>query len=239
METFIRKQTATIISVALALIGFAPYRGVAQEKSHNFSLVPYFKVLDTIDRDGKNPLLKVQWVDTTIIDLRIPSSSSSPEKKRFMAKMRELYEKKGEVFDSARLEAQMLVGLQNCHSYALERYLASKDVEGNSLFNASTSLFNREMAKVLNLSFKQIQRFTAKEFKKNQGNLPRKTLLVFKDKHDIPIHTVFYDQGFHSKNGAFAAHTFPAIQPLLKSYFDTVWIDQFEIDFSKFPNHKN
>lgn len=236
MNTIIRKQIALIASVVLMLMGLTAFRTSAQEKNNNFSLDPYYQIMDTIDRHGGDPYIRIQWMDT-IIALRIPLSEVYA--KKAMNKFRELYEKKGEVFDTAKHKAQFTSGVQNCHSYALERYLLSKQVQDNSLFTASHGLFNGEMAKILAVSFKRNQRLTPKEFKKYQHSLAPQTLLVFKDKQETPIHSVFYDQGFHSKNGALSPHTFEEISPLLKSYFDTVWIDLYEINSDQFVNHKN
>lgn len=236
MNTIIRKQIALIASVVLMLMGLTAFRTSAQEKNNNFSLDPYYQIMDTIDRHGGDPYIRIQWMDT-IIALRIPLSDAYMKKS--MGKFRELYQKKGEIFDSIGYKTMHAVGTQNCHSYALEQYLKSKDVQGNSIFTASHSLFNGEMAKVLAVSFKPVQRFTNKEMKKNQNTLPPKTLLVFKDKNETPIHSVFYDQGFHSKNGALISQTFEDINPLLKLYTDTVWVDLYEINSSKFTTIKN
>lgn len=207
----------------------------AQDEKHYSSLSPYFTIIDTLDKNANEPILRAKWLDT-IIELRIPMSSQ--QQKIAMDKFRALYEKKGETMDTLAFKAVYIIGAQNCHSYALERYFANHDIKDNLLFTPTTSLFNWEMSKVLGVSFKRIQRFNPKDLQKGKESLPHKTLLVFKDKNDMPIHTVFYDHGFQSKNGAFKPVTFETIKPLLKSYFDTVWIDLFEMDSSKFSNFK-
>ena len=176
----------------------------AQDENHHFSLSPYFTIIDTLDKDGKEPILRAKWLDT-IIDLRIPISPK--QQKIAIDKFRALYEKSGKTMDTLSFKSVQMVGAQNCHSYALERYLANQNIKDNLLFTPTTILFNWEMAKVLEVAFKRIQRFGAKELQKNQASLPHKTLLVFWDKNDMPIHTVFYDHGFHSKNGVFMPYT--------------------------------
>ena len=207
----------------------------AQDENQHFSLRPYFAIIDTLDKDGKEPILRAKWLDT-IIDLRIPVSPK--QQKIAIDKFRALYEKNGATMDTLSFKAIQMTGAQNCHSYGLEQYLANQNIKDNLLFTPTTSLFNWEMAKVLEVAFKRIQRYSPKELQKNQALLPHKMLLVFRDKNDAPIHTVFYDHGFHSKNGVFKPYTFETIKPLLKSYFDTVWLDLFELDSSKFANFK-
>lgn len=234
MQTLLKKIFTRSIN-CFFLVYSIPLILLAQEGSQKFSLKPYFTVLDTVDKDGKDPYIRAKWLDTVIL-LRIPQSAV--QQKLNMDKLRPFYEKRGEVMDTQMHKDWLLVGAQNCHSYALEAYLASKDIQDNQLFTPTTSLFNWEMAKVLDVSFKRIQRLTPKVLQKSQVILPQKTLLVFKDKNDSPIHSVFYNQGFQSKNGVFKPYTFKTIKPLLKAYFDTVWIDQFEVDTAQLVNYK-
>ena len=229
------KKLGIVIERTMLALLFFPLHVYAQETSMAFSLKPYYAIVDTTEKDIYDRTVKVRWLNSTI---EILAPASEQNQKAAKEKLKQLFEKKGMPFDSVGHEAMHQSFAQNCHSFALEQYFKSKKIEDGVLFTPSTRLFDKELEKILSESFTLIRKFTIKEFIKAQKELPQGILLVFRNQSNSPFHSVFYNNEFYSKNGAFGARVFPEVKPILKSYFDTAFIEAYAIDQTKFDYFK-
>ncbi len=85
----------------------------------------------------------------------------------------------------------------------LERYFKFHNISGNLLFTDRTIVTeNMYMEKILATSFKKGHSIKTKPNKNLKYAFDKGTLLVFRNKWNTPIHTVFYDGEYHTKYGA-------------------------------------
>jgi hypothetical protein len=122
---------------------------------------------------------------------------------------------------------------QNCHSYALEKYFKSLGIT-DDLFNDSTVLTeNKYMDKILITSFQKTKDYKVKNKKCKDCNFDTGTIIVFRNKWNWPIHTVYFDGLFHSKYGGGQAKAESNVDIVVKRYWDTVTVEEYKLDYNK------
>ena len=127
---------------------------------------------------------------------------------------------------------------QNCHSYALEKYFTYHNISDNSLFTDMTVVTeNVYMDRILAASFVKGHSIMTKPKKNLKYPFDKGTLLVFRNKWNTPIHTVFYDGEYHSKYGGWAAKAEKDLRPVFDKYWDTVTVEEYKLDVSKVDNY--
>lgn len=203
------------------------------------NLESYYTIKDTVQDQQGDYIINVQWLNSEIV-LRIPLPPEEQRKLegKLIAKLGESNKK----VDTALLQQVYMEATQNCHSYALQKYWSYYKVD-TDLFSSTTRLFNEDMQKVLNSAFKKIDSFDRKAIKKKKYQLNNKEaiIIVFRNKYDSPIHSLFYEnQTYYSKNGMLKERTYSKLKALLKErYFDTQTIEAYTIDETKFTNFLN
>ncbi|UYN85138.1 MAG: hypothetical protein KIT51_09505 [Cyclobacteriaceae bacterium] len=78
--------------------------------------------------------------------------------------------------------------------------------------------------------------------KRNAQSVPfdKGTIVVFRNKWDSPIHTVYFDgQFFHSKYGAWPAKAEEKVDFILKKYWDSTKIEEYKLDNKKITDFIN
>jgi hypothetical protein len=133
--------------------------------------------------------------------------------------------------DTLTMNEMRTIGAQNCHSYALEKYFNSIQVD-NTLFTRWTSLKeNKYMNSILMTTFVKTKSFDTKRKKCKECSFDKGSLIVFRNKWNTPIHTVYFDgQYFHSKYGALRAKAESNVDPILKKYWDSTKIEEYRLD---------
>jgi hypothetical protein len=122
---------------------------------------------------------------------------------------------------------------QNCHSYSLEKFFNDKGIN-DSLFTEWTVLAgNRYMDKILQTTFEKTKSYIVKKRKCKECDFDKETIIVFRNKWNTPIHTVYYDGNFHSKYGGWPAQTENNIKIILDRYFDTVLLEEYDLTNKK------
>lgn len=142
--------------------------------------------------------------------------------------------------DTLTMNEMRTIGAQNCHSYALEKYFNSIQVD-NSLFTKWTSLKeNRYMNSILTTTFVKTSSFDTKRKKCKECSFDKGSLIVFRNKWNTPIHTVYFDgQYFHSKYGALRAKAESSVDHILKKYWDSTKIEEYRLDNEKIMSRIN
>jgi hypothetical protein len=190
-----------------------------------------YRVIDTTLVDNTSMLLKVLWMDSLI---QIRNTTSLKYDLEYQRKFRRDSTFVPTSEDTLRYNAMRKTASQNCHSYALERYLRYHKVADQVLFTDKTILKeNRQMDKILETAFKKDKTVKTKPRRNLESNFSKGSLLVFRNSWGSPIHTVFYDSAFHSKYGGLTAKAEKGLKPILKRYWDTVTIDEYRIDSLK------
>ncbi len=227
----VKKLQLTIL-VAM-LLGFKTSISQTRiEESKFVSIKSLYHIVDTIKTKDKTSLtLTVSWMDsvieirkTTIVKYDLVEMRKFGRDPAFVPKPE----------DTIRFKDLRKTFSQNCHSYALEKYFVHQNISDNALFTEWTSLTeNKYMERILSTSFQKMSTFNTKRRKCKDCFFSAGTIIVFRNKWNSPIHTVYYDGKFHSKYGGWAAKAESHIESILKVYWDTKVIEEYRLDYGK------
>jgi hypothetical protein len=199
------------------------------------TILNLFNIEDTVARDNASVTMKVLWMDSVLEIRKTTTLKYDLEYARKFRRDSTFIPTQKDTINSYELRS---IGSQNCHSYALERYLKFHNISGNLLFtNRTVVTENMYMEKILTTSFKKTDSIKTKPKRNLKYAFDKGTLLVFRNKWNTPIHTVFYDGEYHSKYGAWAPKAEKELRPVFDKYWDTVTIEEYILDTSKVDNY--
>lgn len=218
--------------ILLAVLLLAPALAICQsEDSHITSIKPLYRVMDTVLRDPTSVTMNVLWRDSVI---KIRKTTSLKYDLAYARKFRRDSTYVPTQKDTLSYNELRRIASQNCHSYALERYFDYHGIWDKELFTNMTVVTENEyMGKILATCFKELARVKTKPRRNLQYNFKRGSILVFRNKWQVPIHTVFYDGYYHSKYGAWPAKAERDLKPVIERYWDTTVIEEFQLDSVK------
>ena len=194
-----------------------------------------YKIQDTLSRDNTSVTLRVLWMDSLLEIRKTTSLKYDLEYARKFRKDPTYIPTKNDTITYNELRR---IGSQNCHSYALEKYFKYHNVSENTLFTDKTILTqNMYMEKILTTSFKKGLSIKTKPRKNLNYPFEIGTLLVFRNKWNTPIHTVFYDGEYHSKYGGWAPKAEKKLKTVFDRYWDTTTIEEYKLDTAKLENY--
>lgn len=142
------------------------------------------------------------------------------------------------VTDTLNMNKMRTSGSQNCHSYALNKFFKNIQLD-NLLFTEWTALKeNRYMNSILATTFAKTKSFEPKRKKCKDCSFDKGSIIVFRNKWNTPIHTIYFDgQFFHSKYGVLPAKTEHNIDAVLKRYWDSTKIEEYQLDSKKIVDY--
>jgi len=197
----------------------------------------YFAV-DTVQTKYKyNPTLRINWMDSIIeLDYTTRIKYDLEEIRKFRRDSTYV----PSTADTINMNKMRTTGAQNCHSYALDKFFSSIQID-NSLFTKWTSLKeNKYMNSILATSFIKTNSFETKRKKCKECSFDKGSIVVFRNKWDTPIHTVYFDgQFFQSKYGALPAKAEDNVDLILKKYWDSTKIEEYKLDDKKITDFIN
>lgn len=142
--------------------------------------------------------------------------------------------------DTLRANEMRKTFSQNCHSYALEKYFKNAGIADGLLFTEWTALVeNKYMDKILSTTFEMTKSFETKRKKCKNCDFNKGVIIVFRNKWNWPIHTVYYDGKFHSKYGGWGAKAEDNVEMILKSYWDSTKIEEYRLDENRIATYLN
>ena len=189
-----------------------------------------YSVADTISRDKTSVTLNVKWMDSPIQIRKTTRMVYDLEYQRKLRKDPTYYPTRE---DSLRFMNLMETFTQNCHSYALEKYFDYHHIV-DSLFTKRTVVTeNMYMDNILMAAFRKEREVKTKPARNLKAEFKEGSLIVFRNKSHAPIHAVFYDGKFHTKNGGWASRTEESLKPIFKKYWDTEVIEGYQVDREK------
>ncbi|MEO7991105.1 MAG: hypothetical protein ABI663_16265 [Chryseolinea sp.] len=197
----------------------------------------YFTV-DTIQTQYKyNVTVRINWMDS-IIEI-----NNTTRIKYDLEEAREFRRDSTYVpspTDTINMNQMRTTGAQNCHSYALDKFFESTQLD-NLLFTEWTVLKeNRYMNSILATTFTKTKSFEPKKKKCKDCSFDKGSIIVFRNKWDTPIHTVYFDgQFFLSKYGAWPAKAEDSVDLILKRYWDSTKIEEYRLDNKKIEGFIN
>ncbi len=191
----------------------------------------YYSV-DTVQSKDKNSLtVDIKWMDSVIQIRKTTRVKYDIDEAR---KFRRDSTYTPSLTDTLRVYEMRKIFSQNCHSYALEKYFKNAGLNDELLFTEKTVLTeNMYMDKILVTAFEKINSFETKRKKCKDCNFSIGSIIVFRNKWNWPIHTVYYDGKFHSKYGGWAAKAEDTVDIILKAYWDTTTIEEYKLDDKK------
>jgi len=181
-------------------------------------------------KDGAGRNIRVLWMGSTIeIRKTINLNYNLKEARKW---------RKDESFipsseDTLRHREMSMIASQNCHSYALEKYFASAGLKNTLFTNRTVLTENRYMDNILSESFKKISTQNIKNKKCKDCTFHPGSIIVFRIASGSLIHSVYYDGGFYSKYGGWAAKTEGEITPIIKRYWDSKIVEEYVLDQEK------
>ena len=227
------KIISVLLIIAICLLDNGPSWGqtVAEFDSPIKSLKGLYQLSDTSSIDFNTATINVIWMDSLI-------------QLRFLTKLEDDLEtarkwEKDPTYipseDEKELRLKFLkMSAQNCHSFALEKYFAYHTISDNVLFhNKSVLVNNKYMKYIISTAFTLNKSIDTKRKKNFKTEFTKGSLLVFRNKENWTIHTVFYDGQYHSKNGGWEAKSVDKLKEIYDSYWDTVVIEEYQIDMNK------
>ena len=219
--------------VTTTILALTIYQVTAQSTVDNkvLSIKNLYFPTDTISTKDKYSLtVDIKWMDSVIQIRKTTAIRYDLEESR---KFRRDPTYNPTPDDTLRYTKLRKTFSQNCHSYALEKYFRNVGVT-DDLFNETTVLTeNRYMDKILITSFEKTKEFKIKRKKCKDCTFDKGTIIVFRNKWNSPIHTVYFDGQFHSKYGGWPAKAEDKIDNVLKKYWDTVTIEEYKFDNKK------
>jgi len=225
------------ISIVMPLI-ICSISGFCQGRAQEISgIKEIYKVIDTLTRDNTSVTLQVSWMDS-LIEIRKTVSL-----KYDLANMRRFRHDSTFVPtapDTLRYNELRRIGSQNCHSYALEKYFEYHHIKDDELFTSMTILTeNKFMDDMMATAFEKVSSIKTKPKRNLKHPFTKGTLLVFRNKENTPIHSVFYDGEFHTKYGAWGPKAEKELKPILDKYWDSTIIEEFQLDAGKVAKYLN
>ncbi|MRT92275.1 hypothetical protein [Ancylomarina sp. 16SWW S1-10-2] len=191
-------------------------------------------VLDTLKVENKSMIINVLWLSDTI-----KINILNQDKKTDTSSLENI-EHKG-YFASKGYVLSDETSIQNCFSYALEKYFENNETFSQNIFRKTTSIKSESLEKILRNSFKVITEFSTTPRKNLKKTIPNDVLLAFVNNFGWIIHTVYYrDEIFYTKNGMFEPNTFKSLNKFIKkTYWDTEHIIVYKIDDDKIKTKLN
>ncbi|MRT92582.1 hypothetical protein [Ancylomarina sp. 16SWW S1-10-2] len=182
--------------------------------------------LDTIKMTDKNMIINVLWLSDTI---RLSVSNERTDTSSLKKNNRKGY------FASRGFILTERSTMQNCFSYALEKYFENSETYRQNIFRETTTIDRVSIEKILNNSFIKIAEFTTKPRRNLKKNIPNDVILAFVNDIGLTIHAVYYrDEIFYTKNGGFESDTFESLNKFIKkTYWDTQTIKVYQFDKTK------
>lgn len=219
-----------IITPLLALTIYQTTAQIAINESPT-SLKNLYYAIDTLPSTNKSYFtVNLKWMDSIIQIRKTTSLRYDLEEDR---KFRRDPTFNPTSDDTLRHTEMRKTSSQNCHSYALEKYFKNIGVR-DELFTGNTVLTeNKYMEQILFTSFEKTKEFKTKKKKCNDCLFDKGTILVFRNGSGSPIHTVYFDGRFHSKYGGWSAKGEDNINIVLKTYWDTLTIEEYKFDQKK------
>jgi hypothetical protein len=195
-----------------------------------------YTIQDTVSATNTSLTLKLLWMDSVV---EIRKTTSVKYDLEYARKFRKDPTYFPTPTDTISHNEMMRISSQNCHSYALEKYFIFYGIKESLLFTDKTIVTeNVYMGRILSTAFKKNQSINTKP-KKNLKNMvfDKGRLLVFRNKSGVAIHSVFYDGEYHSKYGGWAAKAEKTLKPVFQKYWDTILIEEYQLDTSKINNY--
>jgi hypothetical protein len=190
------------------LLLLSPLWTFSQSKSINSLGSLYDSVNAVPTKEGTGINMKVSWMDS-LIEIR-------------------------RLIDTATVHRMIKTAGQNCHSYALQKYFQDQGITDTNLFTPTTILTeNIYMQYILNTAFKKTNSYHVKRKKCKECVFKNQSIIIFRTEWNSLIHTAYYDGKFHSKYGAWAAKAEDKIESVIKVYWDTKIIEEYELDPEK------
>lgn len=194
-----------------------------------------YRIDDTLYRDNTSVMLKILWMDSVI---EIRKTTSLKYDLEYQRKFRQDSTYLPTQKDTLQYNELRRIASQNCHSYALEKYFKYHNIMDGGLFTSMTVVTeNRYMETILATSFRKGKVISTKPKKNLKSDFTDGSLLVLRNKWNIPIHTVFYDGQFHSKYGGWSAEAEKELKPIFDRYWDTTTIEEYQFDLDKARNY--
>ena len=194
-----------------------------------------YHISDTLNRNNTSVTMKILWMDSVV---EVRKTTSLKYDLEYARKFRRDSTYVPTQKDTLSYNELRRIGSQNCHSYALEKYFSYHNIFDNELFtNMTTVTENKYMEKILVTSFKKVTSIPTKPRKNLKYNFTKGSILVFRNKWNTPIHTVFYDGEFHSKYGGWSAKVEKDLKPVFDRYWDTTTIEEFHFDTEKIDKY--
>ncbi len=193
--------------------------------------------LDTIQTNYKyNVTVRINWMDSIIeINNTTRIKYDLEEARKFKRDSTYI----PSAADTVNMNKIRTSGSQNCHSYALDKFFKSIQLN-NLLFTEWTVLKeNRYMNSILSTTFTKTKSFEPKRKKCKDCSFDKGSIIVFRNKWNVPIHTVYYDGKFHTKYGAWPAKVEDSVEMILKVYWDTMTIEEYKLDDNKIADFIN
>ncbi len=219
--------------IVLILVLSIPSAIYAQENKDKTitSISNSYSLSDTTKVNLNSSTLNIDWMGTTVEVRFLTSLIYDLEHIRKFNK--DSFFSPSEETKKGYLE-MMKIASQNCHSYALEKYFDYHNIEDSILFTDKSVLVeNKYMKSILATAFKKTKSVNTKPKKNFKTEFTEGSLLVFRNKDNWAIHTVFYDGKYQSKNGIKRAKSYDKLIDIYKTYWDTVIIEEYQLDTSK------
>lgn len=222
----------------IVLLYFTPTFGFSQNFNDQHSINDLYSILDRSPTKTINYVTwKVNWMDSIIYFNKRISLKYDLE---YMQKFRSDSTYVPSPEDTLRMGKLVETASQNCHSYALEKYFIDKEFNDNELFTNTTSLLeNRYMESILKTAFSCEKVYSIKRKKCKDCVFNKGSLIVFRNKWNTPIHTVYYDGLFQSKYGGWPAKAEEKIEYVIKRYWDTTAVEEYQLDVNKVSSYLN
>lgn len=194
-----------------------------------------YHIADTLNWNNTSVTMKVLWMHSVV---EVRKTTSLKYDLEYARKFRRDSTFVPTQKDTLRYNERRRIGSQNCHSYALEKYFTCHKIVDNDLFTSMTVLTeNKYMEKILMTAFKKVTTIQTKPRKNLKYSFTKGSILVFRNKWNVPIHTVFYDGEFHSKYGGWGAKAEKKLKPVFDRYWDTTTIEEFQLDTHKIEKY--
>lgn len=136
--------------------------------------------------------------------------------------------------DTAWYDQGYTISTSNCHSFGLAQSFAFAGIEVQPLFNKQTFVGKDALEIVLATVYKQRYTLNARSRKALKQEIPAGSLLVFRNKWGMAMHTAFKKEaGFYSKNGWSSPMIYKKLKHLREVYFDAASIEIYTLEVEK------
>ena len=226
------------LSIALMLLlSCGSYYGIAQGSVYYAKgIYNLYKITDTLKTDHASVTLQVLWMDSIIEVRQTISLRYNLESER---KWRHDSTYLPAASDTTRYFELRKNAAQNCHSYSLEKFFQYHKFSNQLFYGRTVLTENHYMDDILATAFKRINARSTRPRKNLKEPFTKGSLIIFRNKWGTPIHSVFYDGEFQTKNGVFKAKAEKSIQSIFKTYWDTTTIEEYGLDIAKVNRYEN